>query len=237
MLRDVVLLVNGITLEKDQTHEARVVLFLNEHFDHPHGRDFTAADVTCAYSIGKPQDNKRTIKVVFQTAWLRRYVFNQRFKLKGSGCFLNEELPATVGKMAFEAREAKRKGLISKCKATPMGLTVTTLENELVEVDDLDELFDLLTDLSEAANTEEEKDMDVNSPIPETDGKQPMPGNEPAINMTNEVLLQVLLDKGLLDTEGKPSNILKTLQNSIGKSTTPATTATTVEAEVHAEVK
>ena len=58
MLRDVVLLVNGLTLEKDQTHEARVILFLNEHFDHPHGRDFIPSDVTCAYSIGKMTDNK-----------------------------------------------------------------------------------------------------------------------------------------------------------------------------------
>ncbi len=238
MLRDVVLLVDGLTLEKDQTHEARIVLFLNEHFDHPHGREFIPADVTCAYSIGKPKDNKRTIKIVFQTAWLRRYVFNQRFKLKGTGRFLNEELPATVGKMAFEAREAKRKGLITKCKATPMGLTVTTLEDELVEVDDLDELFDLLSDLSEAGTADDPKDMDITQESNAGDnGNRPQTGKGVEMNMSNEILLQVLLDKGLLDVEGKPTDVLKKLQASTGKAATvhpPPPTTQAVVAEVHA---
>ena len=99
---------------------------------------------------------------------------------------MNEELPASVGKMAFKAREAKRKGLISKCKATPMGLTVTTLENNLVEVDNLDELFDLLSDLSEAAAVEEEQEMETSTAKGAGAG---VSGNVPEINMPNEVLL------------------------------------------------
>ena len=85
MLRDVVLLVDCLKLEDKETREHRVVTLLNEIFEHPHGRDFMPMDLSCAYSVGKTKpDGTKTVKVVFQSAWLRRYVFNQRYKLKAT---------------------------------------------------------------------------------------------------------------------------------------------------------
>ena len=72
MLRDVVLLIDGLKLEDKETHEHRAVAFLNEIFEHPHGREFMPMDLSCAYSVGKPKpDGTKTVKVVFQSAWLR----------------------------------------------------------------------------------------------------------------------------------------------------------------------
>ncbi len=53
MLRDVVLLVDGLKLGDKETHEHRVVAFLNEKFYHPQNREFLPMDISCAYSVSK----------------------------------------------------------------------------------------------------------------------------------------------------------------------------------------
>ena len=130
--------------------------------------------------------------------------------------------------------------MIAKCKATQMGLTVTTLADELVEVDDFNELFDLLSDLSDAAVKEdmETDEHDPSTPDGQNKWKDTTAKGNVEINMSNEVLLQLLVDKGLL--QEKPSDLLKQLhQNSSEKPTTAtganATTTSTfsIEAEVH----
>ena len=69
VMRDVVLLIDGITVKPTESHEKAVLTFLNEHFVHPRGRAFELGEISCAYSLGKPSDKKRT-----QSVDLSRYV-------------------------------------------------------------------------------------------------------------------------------------------------------------------
>ena len=141
-----------------------------------------------------------------------------------------------IGKMAYEAREAKRKGLISKCKASPMGLTVTTLEDELVEIDDIDELYDVLSDLAEEKAGQGDEEMDTEekpnqSAAPGQKAKTPVRDHE--IDMANEALLTMLRDKGILDPDTDTKGLLSDLRKSQHKVPTPPSTITTT-ADIHA---
>ena len=86
--------------------------------------------------------------------------------MKGHIIFLNEELPSQVEKMAFEAHEARRSGLISKCTASQYGVTLTTHQDELIDVYSLTELFDVLSRIS---------DNDTNMEVDSTDAEEGAP--------------------------------------------------------------
>ena len=69
--------------------------------------DFNDKDIQAAYNIGKPvAGRKRTMKVVFDNAWYRHAVWNQREILKGKGIYMSEEPSELASKMGYEARNA-----------------------------------------------------------------------------------------------------------------------------------
>ncbi len=218
MLRDVVLLVDGLKLADKETHEHRVINFLNEYFVHPHGREFLPMDISCAYSMGKEKDDKtKTIKVVFQSAWLRHFVYNQRFKLKGSDYRINEELAPAINKMAFEARDARRNGLIKSTRANHLGVTLTTLDEEVIEIDHIDELFEVLASLSDVIPTVARNPAEKGGKKPKNQSSKkaaPKKGKKESKQqeMSNEVMLQALRDKGLLKDGTNVQDLLKDLK-------------------------
>ena len=226
MLRDVVLLVDGLSLADKETHEHRVITFLNERFVHPHGREFLPMDISCAYSVGKEKDDKtKTIKVVFQSAWLRRFVYNQRFKLKGTDYRINEELAPAINKMAFEARDARRNGLIKSTRANHLGVTLTTLDEEIIEIDHMDELFEVLASLSDvvptvARNPNEKGGKKTKTQAGKKTTSKKNKKDAKNLEMSNEVMLQALRDKGLLKEGTNVQDLLKDLK--AGQAQTPA---------------
>ena len=245
MLRDVVLLVQGLDLAENQTHENRVLAFLNQYFEHPHSREFIPSDISCAYSVGKPKSGKRTIKVVFQSAWLRRYVLKQRYKLRGLQLFINEELSQRMSKLGFEARVAKRNGLIAGCKVTPMGVVMTTHEDEDIEVDNIEELFDVLSsfvDNMEEGELVQDGDMEVTSPdskLPKSEKKSKKIKNkskknatEAEANLNNEAMIQMLRDKGLLIGEQSAADLLAELKSTTATKQARPTTAASASEQV-----
>ena len=190
-------------------------------------------DLSCAYSVGKAKsDGTKTIKVVFQSAWLRRYVFNQRYKLKTTHYHLNEELSPLINKMAFEARDARRNGLIKETRANHLGVTLTTLDEEIIEVDQLDELFEILSNLSDVIPTVERKPRDAESNsskgVTKRSKQKPKKNKKGAAQgISNEIMIQALKDKGLLKEGTNTDELLKDLKATIVADSVVKSTAET----------
>ena len=74
-----VLLMDRVPVKDDEMLEQSVLALLNDKFTKPNGKPFDEGDIDAAYYVGKAnQHNKRTLKVVFNKAWYKRSVFEQR---------------------------------------------------------------------------------------------------------------------------------------------------------------
>ena len=116
-----VLIFDGIPTEKDTKLEVSVLKFFNEHYKTSSGAPFQDGDIHAAYHIGKEGAAKRSLKVVFDNAWYRRNIFEQREKWKVPGVYMREEPTPIAEQMGYQAREARRRGTIKKCKTGGLG--------------------------------------------------------------------------------------------------------------------
>ena len=147
-MNDNVLLIDGLKPEENESVELAVLKFLNEYFKRPDGNAFDNGDIYSAYLIGKPVAGRtQTIKTVFKSAWYRRNVFEKKDIIKGTGKYISEEPMALASKLGYEARGARRKGIIKRVKTLSDSILVTTNDDTLINIETMDELFDVLASI------------------------------------------------------------------------------------------
>ena len=118
------------------------MVYLNDKFKNINDSNFAEKDVHAVFYIGRQSVGKlRTIKVVFGNPWSRRTVWAQRDKIRNTGIYINEEPSQLASNIGYQAREARRRGFITRCKTLPNSVLITFNDGELVNVETMEDFF------------------------------------------------------------------------------------------------
>ncbi len=143
-----VMLIDGLVNDEELGLECTVIKFLNENFNKPGMEPYNNKDVQGAYYIGKPiPGRQRTIKVVMDNAWFRRGIWLMRENVRPKGVYIRDEPSELASRMGFEARNARRKGLLKKVKTLTHSVSITTLSDEVISCESMEELLQVIASL------------------------------------------------------------------------------------------
>ena len=213
-----VVLVDGIKPVPNESLENTMISILNENFKNSNNTEFTDDDVHTAFLIGKMVPGRtRTVKLVLKSPWVRCNLWSQREKLKGKGLFISDEPSPAISKIGFEAREARRRGVIKRCKTLSDAVLLTLNNDEVKSVDTMEEFMNIISAITAYQPQPQQPPLNKPHQPQQQQPQQPMEvdphqQNPQDIQMH---LIQALKDKGLIAGTVDPNQLLQTVNTSL----------------------